>query len=175
VKRVVGNDSGENGVAGAASVWAAATGDRDEAHVANSAEDAARPQNTEQQLVRLSPAVECVMTCCRDDRGRQWDAFDFCELCPLLAHCYAQESATTQGATSRVTDMERTRDKIEAEILKWDRGRAEAVRLYNACAPDEPEMRYILWRWVKVYGGFIDSLRECLSIHLANESVRVDE
>jgi len=39
VKRFVGNDSGENGVAGAASVWAAATGDRDEAHVANSAED----------------------------------------------------------------------------------------------------------------------------------------
>jgi len=38
VKRFVGNDSGENGVAGAASVWAAATGDRDEAHVANSAE-----------------------------------------------------------------------------------------------------------------------------------------
>jgi len=35
VKRVVGNDSGENGVAGAAPVWAAATGDRDEAHVAN--------------------------------------------------------------------------------------------------------------------------------------------
>ena len=35
----VGNDSGENGVAGAASVWAAATGDRDEAHVANSVID----------------------------------------------------------------------------------------------------------------------------------------
>ena len=35
VKRYVGNDSGENGVAGAAPVWAAATGDRDEAHVAN--------------------------------------------------------------------------------------------------------------------------------------------
>ena len=163
-----GNDSGENGVAGAASVWAAATGDRDEAHVANSAEDAARPQNTEQQLVRLSPAVEYVMSHCRADRDRPWDAFNFCELCPLLAHCSAQENATTQGATSRITDMDMTRDKIEAEILKWDRRRAEVVRLHNACALNEPEMRAILWRWFKVYGGFIDSLRECLGVHLAN-------
>jgi hypothetical protein len=35
----VGNDSGDNGVAGAASVWAAATGDRDEARVANAANE----------------------------------------------------------------------------------------------------------------------------------------
>ena len=69
----------------------------------------AAPRGTEQQLVRLSPAVECVMSRCRADLGRQWDAFDFCELCPLLAHCYAQESATTQGATSRVIDIERSR------------------------------------------------------------------
>jgi len=64
--------------------------------------------------------------------------------------------------------MDMTRDKIEAEILKWDRRRAETVRLHNACAHNEPEMRDILWRWVKVYEGFIGSLRDCLAVHIAN-------
>lgn len=51
---------------------------------------AANP-NTEEQLVRLSPAVESVMSRCRADLGRQMDAFDFCKGCPLLSHCHAQE------------------------------------------------------------------------------------
>jgi hypothetical protein len=70
--------------------------------------------------------------------------------------------------------MDMTRIKIEAEILKWDRRRAEAVRLHNHCAHDEPEMRDILWRWVKVYEGFIGSLRECLAVHIANTMLSVD-
>lgn len=51
----------------------------------------AAPRNTEEQLVRLAPAVESAMSRCRADFGRQMDAFDFCELCPLLVHCHAQE------------------------------------------------------------------------------------
>lgn len=66
--------------------------------------------------------------------------------------------------------MDMTREKIESEILKWDRRRAEAVRLHNACAIDEQEMRNILWCWVKTYESFIGSLRECLSLHIANKT-----
>ena len=66
--------------------------------------------------------------------------------------------------------MDMTRDKIESEILKWDRRRAETVRLHNACSHDE-QMRGILWRWVKVYEEILGSLRECLAIHIANSAL----
>lgn len=46
---------------------------------------------TKKQLVRLAPSIDACMRRCRANFDRQMDTFDFCELCPILAHCNNQE------------------------------------------------------------------------------------
>jgi hypothetical protein len=53
--------------------------------------EAKRNEDTVEPLVRLSFLVGDVMQKCRKDFMRQIQDFDFCEVCPLLAHCHAQE------------------------------------------------------------------------------------
>jgi hypothetical protein len=47
--------------------------------------------NTIEPLVRLSFLVNEVMEKCRKDLMRHVQDFDYCEVCPLLKHCHAQE------------------------------------------------------------------------------------
>lgn len=67
--------------------------------------------------------------------------------------------------------MDPTRDMIDAEIFKWDVQRAEAVRTHNACYGEDHHVRDVVWLLVKEREAFITSLRNCLSVHLANASV----
>lgn len=68
-------------------------------------------------------------------------------------------------------DIDPTRDKIESEILKWEKRRVEAVRLHNSCSNEQPEMRDMLWKWMKVYESFIDDLKLCLSAHYSKKAI----
>jgi len=54
---------------------------------------------TEEQPVRLAYLIESAMADCRNDIGRQMDDFDYCMVCPLLAHCVAQEKRNNAKGT----------------------------------------------------------------------------
>ena len=56
--------------------------------------------------VRLAPAIEYGMACCRSDSDRIMSDTDFCEKCLLLNHCVTREAATRARAKIG-TDHER--------------------------------------------------------------------
>ena len=56
----------------------------------------AKPNEVFDPLVRLSFLINDAMGKCRKDFIRQINNFDFCESCPLLMHCQAQEHTNTE-------------------------------------------------------------------------------
>jgi hypothetical protein len=60
----------------------------------------AAPRKTDEQLARLSFIVTEAMAKCRKDFMRQIQDFDYCEVCPLLKHCHAQEHEPNNGGES---------------------------------------------------------------------------
>jgi hypothetical protein len=55
-------------------------------------------------LVRLSFLVNEVMAKCRKDLMLQVQDFDYCEVCPLLIHCHAQEHALSSALFARCVE-----------------------------------------------------------------------
>jgi len=74
--------------------------------------EAQRNEDTVEPLVRLSFLVSDVMERCRKDFMRQVQDFDFCEVCPLLAHCHAQE----HEPIARPHAEARSADSVQADV-----------------------------------------------------------